>query len=101
MDATTIRISKKDKNELDQLGMYLSFKSKKRFTHAEILSLLISIGKEKVDEILEKITYENEKLLSENDIENDSFFNLPTINLDENASESIDKTIYKSNGRVP
>ncbi len=91
MASTTVRISSDDKKELDELISFLSFKAKRKLTQTEILSLLISIGKEERVNLVDKIVEESD---INYDVENDPFFNLPEFDMDEDTSENIDKIIY-------
>lgn len=89
--STTIRISKKDKEKLDQLSRYLSFKTEKKLTQEELIRSLVEIGTENKQEMVQMIKGNDE---SSEDLSNDPFFNLPRIELEEEDSINVDKTLY-------
>ena len=93
MSSTTIRISKNDKKKLDELISILSFKTKKKLTQEQLLTELVDLGIKFESNITEQLLSDNN--INEVDIEEDSFFNLPTFKLGRNASDNIDKIIYK------
>ena len=78
MESTTIRLTKKAKEEIKELVAFLSFKVKKPLTQIDVISLLAELGIEKKEELVSKITLEEEKNKS---IEDDPFFQLPSYDI--------------------
>jgi len=88
-----IRISKDSKKKLDKLLSILTYKTKKKITHEQLLKELINLGFKYESNFAEQFL--TDIRINEIEIEKDSFFNLPTFKLGRNASENIDKIIYK------
>nr|WP_147663022.1 hypothetical protein [Candidatus Prometheoarchaeum syntrophicum]QEE16141.1 hypothetical protein DSAG12_01970 [Candidatus Prometheoarchaeum syntrophicum] len=88
--SSTVRITKKDKQELENLINYLNYKGKSKITQEQMISLLIDAGIKRKHELLEQI------LKPENDYDwkNDPIFSLIEIKLDENSSETVDDIVY-------
>ena len=93
MSSTSIKISKDSKKKLDELLSILTYKTKKKMTHEQLLKKLITLGFRYESKLVEQFfTSFN---INESEIEKDPFFNLPTFNLGINTSENIDKILYK------
>jgi hypothetical protein len=92
MESTTIRLTKKAKEDIKELMTYLSFKAKTSLTQLDVISLLVSLGEEKKEEIVEKILTQKEN--KEFDLTADPFFDIPVLDLGKTSNEEIDETLY-------
>ena len=90
--STTVRITKKDKDKLDQLTRYLSFKTRRKITQEELLASLIASGEKQKDELEKTIVHEQDD--EEPIDESDPFFKIPSFSLGKSASKDHDKAIY-------
>ncbi len=88
--SSTIRINKKDKQELENLINYLNYKGKSKLTQEQMISLLIKAGIKRKSELLDQII----KPDSNGHWKNDPIFSLIEIELEENSSETVDENVY-------
>jgi len=88
--SSTVRITKKDKQELENLINYLNFKGETKITQEQMISLLINVGKKRKSELLDQIS----KPDSNDDWKNDPIFSLIEIELEEDSSENVDEIIF-------
>ncbi len=91
--SSTVRINKRDKQELENLINYLNYKGKIKLTQEQMISLLIEAGLKRKNEILEQII-KHDGDDDGDDWKNDSIFSLLEVELEENASETVDETVY-------
>ena len=73
--SSTVRITKKDKQELENLINYLNYKGKSKITQEQMISLLIKAGIKRKTELLELL---EQIIKPDNDYDwkNDSIFSL-------------------------
>ena len=90
--SSTVRITKKDKQELENLINYLNYKGKgkSKITQEQMISLLIKAGIKRKTELLEQFI----KPDNDYDWKNDPIFSLIEIELEENSSENVDEIVY-------
>ena len=55
MESTTIRLSKKDKKAIKELIAYFTMKAETKISQLELISLLVSLGKDQKEKILQEI----------------------------------------------
>ncbi len=90
--STTVRISKKDKERLDQLALYCSFKARRKITQEELMASLIASGEKAKDDLGK--TFLDAEAESEPIDQSDPFFNVPSFHLGRRSSKEHDKLIY-------
>lgn len=88
--SSTVRINKKDKQELENLINYLNYKGKSKITQEQMISLLINSGIKRKNELLDQII----KPDNDYDWKKDPIFSLIEIELEENSSETVDEIVY-------
>ena len=88
--SSTVRITKKDKQELENLINYLNYKGKSKITQEQMISLLIKAGIKRKSELLEQFI----KPDNDYDWKNDPIFSLIEVELEENSSETVDEIVY-------
>jgi hypothetical protein len=93
MESTTIRLTKKAKENIKELMTYLSFRAKTPLTQLDVISLLVSMGQEKKEEIVEKLL-DNLENKNASDHSEDPFFHLPVYDLGKTSNKDIDDTLY-------
>ena len=90
--ASTVRISDKSKAKMQKLIHYLAFKTNQKISQKEILDLLIESGLQNKDNLL-KIMVKEENIIN---CKEDPIFQDVDLELDENASETVDEVVYGS-----
>ncbi len=88
--SSTVRITKKDKQELENLINYLNYKGKSKITQEQMISLLIKAGIKQKTELLEQFIKPDNNY----DWKNDPIFSLIEVELEENSSETVDEIVY-------
>jgi len=92
--STTVRITKVDKEKLDQLNRYLSFKARRKITQEELMASLIAAGEKMKDGLSKELSQLEEEEASID--ESDSFFHMPSFHLGRESSKEHDRLIYGS-----
>ncbi|MHA1611382.1 MAG: hypothetical protein ACTSYU_04945 [Promethearchaeota archaeon] len=88
--ASTVRISNIAKLKMQKLIHYLGFKSNQKLSQRQILDILIDSGLQHKEELLKMID-KKEKIVN---WRKDPILDDMDLDLDEYASETIDKVIY-------
>ena len=88
--ASTVRISDSTKVKMQKLIHYLGFKSNQTISQKEMLDILIESGLQNKDKLLKLITRNEENI----DWKEDPIFQEVDLELDEDASETVDEVVY-------
>ncbi len=89
--ASTVRIRDEDKKILESLINYITFKTNKKFTQEDMISLLVKTGSEDKDKLLNEIESTPEY---DYDWRSDPIFKVKKVHMGKDASLSVDNDIY-------
>ncbi len=88
--ASTVRIREEDKKLLETLINYVAFKTNKKITQEEMISLLVKAGTHDRDKLLNEIETPKTDL----DWQSDPIFSAKKVKIGKDASQSVEKTLY-------